>query len=77
MGRLAEQFISSFSFKDSDKRLTEALHAIKRVLLTSGQLWDGCINQKILQAFYEFGYLEAMACGKVDKEPDEDDLEGL
>lgn len=71
---LDENFVS---FRDNDRRLTEALHAIKQILLTLGQLWDKCIDQRTLQYFDESGYPEAMTCGKVDKESNEDDLEGL
>lgn len=73
---LATQIVRSFSFRHDDRRLTEALHAIKHILLTSCQLWDGCIDERTLQYFYESGYPKAMACGKVDKELHGDDLEG-
>ena len=74
---LAEQFTSSFSFKYSDKWLAEAIYAIKRILFTLGKLWEGCIDERILHLFYESGYLEAMTCGKVNGDSEEDDLEGL
>jgi len=38
---------------------------------------DGCIDQKTLEHIYELGYHEAVACGKVEKELNEDDLEEL
>jgi len=72
---LVDQFVSIFSFSYNDRRLTEALQAIKRILLTTVQLMDGCIDLWTLEHIYESGYPEAMACGKVDKGLDEDDLE--
>lgn len=53
------------------------MHAIKWILLTSGHLWDRYIDHRNLQYFYNSRYPEEMAYGKVGKERDEDDLEGL
>lgn len=38
---------------------------------------EGCIDHKTLQHIYESRYHEEIACGKVDKDPDKDDLDEL
>lgn len=56
---------------------TEELQSIKRILIAKGQLMDDFIDHKTLENICESGYHEAMSCGKVDMELDEDDLEEL
>lgn len=56
--------------------MIEALHAIYKIPFKLDQLWEGCIDERFLQYFYESGYVEAMTCGIMEADPKEDDLEG-
>jgi len=53
---MSNQFNSSFSFKDVDRRMIETFYAIKKILFTPRQLWEGFVDEKCLHYVFDAVY---------------------
>jgi len=74
---LKTQFVGDFSFKDSEDKMTEALHVVKGVLFTLEMQVEGEHEEKFVQYLFDTKSAGLVTCDRVDAELEEDGLEGL
>lgn len=74
---IVAKFSSDFSFSDVDEKIVIALKTTKRVLFPIGKPIEEYKDQDVIEYIYELRFHEVFACGKVNLDLDDDDLEEL